>query len=516
MLTQKEFDLLLEATRTVNSTLEIKELLTIVIDLSKKVLTAEAASLLLYDKNHNELYFDIALGDKSEKVKTIRLKSGEGIAGWVLQHGQPLLVKDVSKDKRWFAPADKISDFQTRTLLAVPLLYKDEKIGVIEVINSLNRPNFVPSDIPLLQAFAAQAAVALKNAQLFTTLGAERDKTAAVLGGMTDGAVAVDHDDTIIMANKSTCNYLGGTCIEGTNFFKLVNDFEISPVVRSFSEIKAAEFSFELSRKKGKKLYLRVKGKKYTEDGQRFTGSIMVISDVTEEKREEMLKRTFLSLVSHKLKTPLTTIAGYIPLLLSTELTEFQRKALNAMKQQSTHLTILVEKLLNLILVEAEALDLVPKPLILCDLLSIAQEQLAVVTESKNASISLDQSVQDCPTILVDKNRTIEAFKNIIENSIKFSDKPSPEVKISVAHNKKPVVQVIFADNGPGIPPEELRKVFEKFYQIEESFTGQVEGFGLGLALVKRVIESQHGKVWAESKIGEGTKIICELPIVEN
>ncbi len=513
MISTNEFELLLEATKTINSTLEINELLTMVMDLAKQVVKAEAASLLLVDKPKNELVFDVALGEKGEKVKSIRLKIGEGIAGWVAQNAKPLLVENVAEDKRWFANADKISEFKTRSIICVPLIYKDEVIGVIEAINRVDRPSFLERDIPIFQAFAAQVAVAVKNAQLFSSLGAEKEKIVAVLSGMREGAIAVDINDVIVMSNQSSCQYLADNCLEGKNFFNLVKDFEITPNIHSFSELTTPEFNIELSRKSGKTLYLSVHGHRIVEDGRSFTGSIMVIRDVTTERTEERLKRTFLSLVSHKLKTPLTTISGYIPLLLTTEINAFQKKSLLTMKQQSSHLISLVEKLLNFTLIEAEVLELEPKPTNLIDLVYEAKMFHSSIIEQKNVLLEVDDSVHKCPKLFIDSMKTTEAIKNLLENAIKFSNKPQPVINISVSELTPAYAQIVVSDNGPGIPSEEHQRIFDKFYQVEESFTGQVEGFGLGLALVKRVIEAQNGKVWVQSKIDQGTKIFFELPI---
>jgi signal transduction histidine kinase len=127
---------------------------------------AEAGSIFLLDEEHGELYFDIALGEKEESIQGVRLKMGEGIAGWVAEHGTPLLVPDVTKDQRFCTLVDEKSRFVTRNLLCVPLTVKGKVIGALEAINKRNGI-FSRRDQAFLGALAHQVAIALENARLY-------------------------------------------------------------------------------------------------------------------------------------------------------------------------------------------------------------------------------------------------------------------------------------------------------------------------------------------------------------
>lgn len=166
----KELSTLMEVSKAINSTLNLEELLSIVMNLAKNVMRAEASSLMLLDEESKELIFKVALGEKGEKVKDYRVPVGKGISGWVAKHGKPLLIPDVSKDKRFFSELDKKTDFKTRDILCVPLLIKDKIIGVIQVINSIGRRCFSQDDIGFFEAMARESAVAIENARLFTDL----------------------------------------------------------------------------------------------------------------------------------------------------------------------------------------------------------------------------------------------------------------------------------------------------------------------------------------------------------
>lgn len=163
------FKQLLEFSALINSSLEIEEIRKRTIEASMKLTNSEAGSLLLYDQEREELYFDVALGERAEKIKTIRLKIGEGIAGWVAKHREVLIINDVQNDPRFFRKADEKSGFVTRSMICIPVLHKDRLIGVLQVLNKIDQP-FNEYDAELLKALSNQVAVAIENARLYSEL----------------------------------------------------------------------------------------------------------------------------------------------------------------------------------------------------------------------------------------------------------------------------------------------------------------------------------------------------------
>ncbi len=162
---------LIEVSQVISSTLDLDNLLNTIMEISKDVMHAEASSLMLLDEKTNELVFKIALGEKGSEVKDkFRLKPGEGIAGWVLQHNEPAIVENVEKDPRHFRQVDAETGFKTRSLICVPLTAKEKTVGVIEAMNPVNKPSFDKSDLEIFAAFASQAAVAIENARLHKSL----------------------------------------------------------------------------------------------------------------------------------------------------------------------------------------------------------------------------------------------------------------------------------------------------------------------------------------------------------
>jgi HD-GYP domain-containing protein (c-di-GMP phosphodiesterase class II) len=163
----RQFATLLELGTVLNSTLEPKEVRRRAMEAATHLMNCEVGSLLLLDEEKGGLFFEVALGEKGDAVKEIRLKVGEGIAGWVAQTGKPLLVPDVNNDSRHSKRADDRSNFTTRNILCVPVKVKNNLIGVLQAINKLDEEGFQDEDIKLFQLLANQVAIAIDNARLY-------------------------------------------------------------------------------------------------------------------------------------------------------------------------------------------------------------------------------------------------------------------------------------------------------------------------------------------------------------
>ena len=158
---------ILTISQILNSSLSPKIVRTRAMEAVVQLLGCEAGSLYLIDEERGELFFEVALGEGADRVKEIRLKIGEGVAGWVAKTGKPALIPDVSKDPRWFRKADKKSKWQTRNMITVPVKSKGKVIGVLQALNKLGGKSFDEQDLKLMQSLADQVAIALENARLY-------------------------------------------------------------------------------------------------------------------------------------------------------------------------------------------------------------------------------------------------------------------------------------------------------------------------------------------------------------
>jgi signal transduction histidine kinase/putative methionine-R-sulfoxide reductase with GAF domain len=517
-LSRRDFELLVKANTLLSSKLEIGEVLVAVMELATEIVAAEASSILLLDERTNELYFDVALGRARAGLKQIRLRVGEGLAGWVAEKKAGVIANDVAHDSRWTSRADKATDFDTRSILAVPLTLKGRLIGVVEAINKKTPEGFSADDQQVLEAFAAQAAIAIENARLFSTLRQEKEKLSMVFLEMSDGAVLLDGERRIILANPSACACLGWEAAKILDVLlapSLLPGFECSPSLEQSLLVQSAEVSFDWVRKAPTELRLAgIFHHLYSPDHGAVVGTLIVFRDVTEERREEKIKRAFLGLISHKLKTPLVPIIGYAEFLLNEGgiRDPRQRGALEAIQSQSLRLKDLVNKLLNFARLEAESIDLNIQSITLSECVRNSAAAFTPYFQQENVDFLVDESLGKMPSVQGDPELTSEVFKNLFENAVKFNPKPRKSVAVS-ARRDDGFVCVEVADDGPGLPPEELERVFQKFHQVDAFFTGQVPGAGLGLALCRRILRSQGGEISLKSHLGQGSRFSVFLKV---
>jgi len=162
----EQFNTLLELTKMINSSLDLNLIVKRAIEAATNLLDSEAGRLLLIDRDTDELFFETALGGEDKKVQSMRLKKGSGIAGWVADNGRPALVNDVAEDERFYKGIDEQSGFRTRSIVCVPLKFKENIIGVLQVVNKIEG-TFSEDDVIILYAFANQVAIALEDARLY-------------------------------------------------------------------------------------------------------------------------------------------------------------------------------------------------------------------------------------------------------------------------------------------------------------------------------------------------------------
>ncbi|MDO8282318.1 MAG: sensor domain-containing diguanylate cyclase [Thermodesulfovibrionia bacterium] len=218
----KQLNTLIEMTALVTSSLDSAEVNKLAVESAIKLLGVEAGSLLLLDQDSDELFFEVAVGNKSDEINLVRFKKDLGIAGWVATNSQPVLIHDVSSDKRFYIGIDEISGFNTRSMVCVPVRDKDKIIGVLQLINKIDG-NFDNDDVMILQTFANQVAIAIENANLYQE-------------AVTDGHTGLYHQKYFKLRLKEEIarslryHYPISVIMMDIDFFKKVNDRYGHPV----------------------------------------------------------------------------------------------------------------------------------------------------------------------------------------------------------------------------------------------------------------------------------------------
>ncbi|HET8840818.1 MAG TPA: ATP-binding protein [Ktedonobacteraceae bacterium] len=253
-------------------------------------------------------------------------------------------------------------------------------------------------------------------------------------------------------------------------------------------------------------------------------GAILIIQDITLQKRLEHDKNVFLSLASHELRTPLTTIMGYADLLMQEAaddgLMSSNRQLLHTASShildQSEHMAFLIDEMLDLSALDQDQLALHLAPYDLVSLLTQIIDTQAVTTKAHQLSLILGERVKNSGYIArIDAHRLIQALTNLVSNAIKYSPQGG-DIEIGMRLEGQPPTQVLIwvKDHGLGIPQADLSHVFDRFYRspkLDESLSG----FGIGLYLARQMIVRHGGHMWAESIEGEGSTFFVSLPYEE-
>lgn len=232
----------------------------------------------------------------------------------------------------------------------------------------------------------------------------------------------------------------------------------------------------------------------------------------------DRLKNEFISMVSHELRTPVTSADGYVSLFLAGvagPISDDQRKYLTIVKENNQRLLTLINRLLDFSRIETGRFSIQRELITIDEVAAAAVETLRPQLEKRQAQVNMQLLARN-NSFMGDREKMAEVFINLIENSLKFApDSGAPVINIT-ARDAGNFLEVTVADNGIGIEPPYLDKIFNKFYQIEDAMTRKAGGVGLGLALVREIIGNHHGKIWAESGgKGQGARFIFQLPVAE-
>ncbi len=518
---QRRMEHLIEAGRVILSTLDPDVVLRSIMEIVTVEMDAEDASVWLLDPKGG-LKCRAAFGERADEVLGVRLEAGQGIVGWILQHGEPVLLHDVRADPRFFRGMDEQIDFQTCNLIGAPLRVKDTVIGVTEVINKRSG-SFSAADLAWLQALAPLAGVAIENAQLYWKLRDHasqleervRERTAqiqaqyarlrAVLRSTTDGILVTNAEGEIVEANPVVQAWLTRTLSpeDAARLQAAVRDLAGRAEERPEMVLELKGLDLELS---AAPVGERVVGKPAT---------VVAVHDVSHLKALERMKSRFVTSVSHELRTPITTIKLYAA-LLQTSPPEKWGEYVDALAHEADRQARLVEDITQISSIDAGRLEMKPRPTPLNDLTGAVLADYRALAENRGLTL-VHQPAESGPVALVDPGRMMQVLGNLVVNAIQYTPEGG-KVLLSTAEAQvegRTWATVMVADTGMGIPEDELPHVFERFFRGEGVRQMQIPGTGLGLATVKEIVELHGGQVTVKSRVGVGTAFTVRLPLAD-
>lgn len=238
-----------------------------------------------------------------------------------------------------------------------------------------------------------------------------------------------------------------------------------------------------------------------------FSGIVM---DITEQKQSDLRRSKFIGMVSHELKTPLTALKAYVQMLntwAKKQKDNFTIGALSKVEKQVKKMLNMINSLLNLSGAEAGKIHLNKQEFILGELINEVIEETLFITSSHNIILTPFETIK----INADREKTEQVLVNLLSNAAKYSDKDAP-INIACAL-KNNMVEIGITDQGLGIAPQDIGKLFDPHYRVERKETEKITGFGIGLYLCAEIIHRHNGKIWVESELGKGSTFKFTLPL---
>lgn len=492
--TKEQLEALYDISRALNSALEVQEVLQTMLGMALDIFQADAGSVMLVKEGF--LTIHVSRGLDPDIVSTTRQEVGVGIAGWVAQTGEPLHLDGKVEDPRFRQLVERGDSIASS--LSVPIPIEGEVAGVLMIRRAGDR-TFEDGDLAFLNSVADLAAVALQKARLFQAERSQRrllelshQKLSATFSSMADGVLVFDQGGELLTHNSLAEKFLQ----------PLVGD-RVDRFTERFPELLELE---QAELESGSRL-LRVVTTPLVVDGEE-SGSVILLRDESMRREVERMKSEFLSMVSHELKTPITTISAFLELLLHRDFEgDRQRHFLGICQDECGRLQSLIDQLLHLTRLEAGRFVIETAPL---DLVSLLHDCLPAFVEPNPQHRFVCEEVPDSAPLLGDATLLTQAITNLLSNAVKYS--PNGGVVTVKLRESDTSFLLSVADQGEGIEAEKLGFVFEKFYRADNSLTRSTGGTGLGLANVKHIALAHGGRVWVESELGEGSIFHLELP----
>ena len=349
-----------------------------------------------------------------------------------------------------------------------------------------------------------------------TTAERQHQQLDAVFASMVESVIAVDRSENVISINQAAAALFNvkPAEIQGKNIKEFVGKSDILHFVnKTMSGYKTIEEDIVFSDQENKVRYLQAHGTRLRNLGGQHYGALIVLNDITRLQRLEEVRRDFVANVSHELKTPITSIKGFVETLLDGALEDPQdtERFLGIINKQTDRLNSIVDDLLTLSRLEQEGKDkaeLIFQKEQLSEILHSAIDACKVDAEDKNIEVKVT-----CPKdLLVFVNGALleQAIINLVVNSIKYSDEDS-KVDVEADRDNGEVV-ISVRDFGVGIAAEHLPRLFERFYRSDKARSRKLGGTGLGLAIVKHIVQVHEGSVTVESTPGKATVFSIRLP----
>ncbi|MBV9211882.1 MAG: PAS domain-containing protein [Acidobacteria bacterium] len=440
-----------------------------------------------------------------------------------------------------------LNEASSSTSFRAPLMDEAETLGLLLVKRREGEP-FMESERKLIAEFSAGLEAELKAAQrrarlqnralpvslphnVFWKLRAVDDITAHLIArigfmnrvftSMTEGLLVADITGQVVFANPSALSFWDARELTGKSLTELfvsrgiIDADGLRETMREVLSGQSVLLEIELHTPEGRFYTLQfsqvVAGDNPLQEEPRAVGLIVIINDITKRRELERVKAETLQLVSHELRTPLTSIQGLSDLLLKCPVSEDEsQEILGMIYSEAVRMNDLIKRYLDVTRIESGAQSLTRKPVVINQLVTECARAHTHLAAEKG--ISLDLKLEEpSATVYGDAQLLAQAVNNLLTNAIKYSPRDS-RIELGAAQTDAQL-SIYVRDEGYGIPTEAQERVFEKFYRLERDAQSDVVGTGLGLPLVKEIVERHGGQVTLESEMQRGSTFNLRLPL---
>jgi PAS domain S-box-containing protein len=490
------------------------------IELSARTVSATDGSIILYDDQQIRWQFVLSLKeDELEKTNEVVDRIHRcGLAGWVMRNRQIALVDDTRNDPRWEPIPNELE--AARSALCLPLIYQDKVIAVITLVHD-QPEHFNSRHMRLMTIVANQAAVAIYNLRLFRQVQLQRRQLENMLHAIPDALLVLDKRGHILITNIAALDLLGAeteSAVIGRQLNKLkLPDNSLHSIMEIISETGDDLFEgktdllFEAHSSHFKRDY-QVTMSAWRDIENRDGGFVVIMHDITLLRDLHRFKDEMLRVASHDLRSPLSLIVGYASMItLDTPDPDSPVHEHVAMIQSSTsRMNTLLEDLLRVEQVRTSPLELHeqidPHKLIKIVLVNARQD-----AENKQLKLNAQVELEGMGNLVADPVLIRQAMENLVSNAVKYT--PSGGEITMHAYFEAERFHFEVEDTGIGIPEDQLSRVFESFYRVTRPNTEKIHGIGLGLSLVRTVVERHGGQVWVTSQEGKGSRFGFWVPL---
>jgi two-component system phosphate regulon sensor histidine kinase PhoR len=348
-------------------------------------------------------------------------------------------------------------------------------------------------------------------ANSLANLGSERDRLGAILEAMVEGVLVTDAQGGVALANRALREMflVEGRDILGRTPIEAMRNAELHDVLTEAARLRSA-VTREISVAGLRPRTVLVRAAPV--DALETTGVVAVLSDVTQLRRLETVRRDFVANVSHELRTPIAAVRAAVETLTdggALGSPDSAREFVSIIERHANRLHTLVEDLLELSRIEAKELTLQLEPLDAHAMLVHCADLLKLAAEKKHITVRVMPAPRTLPRALADKRALEHIISNLVDNAIKYSPDRATVALSATSHDGSVLLEV--RDTGAGIERRHLPRLFERFYRVDPGRSRQLGGTGLGLAIVKHLTEALGGVVTVESTVGKGTTFRVEL-----